>query len=117
MTARRYSSSTRLPATQPNSLDVGDYGERKLPTTTSSPSDPAAQPKSVSWVMLCPLLTEERSPLAVLPPPPLIEAKSPLAVLSIPPLTEASKPLAVLQHPPLIEDLKPLALLKAPPTN
>jgi hypothetical protein len=55
-----------VPATQLNSLEVGGYGERKLPTKTSSPSDPAAQPETVSWVMLAPPLTAENSPLVSL---------------------------------------------------
>jgi hypothetical protein len=99
-----YSSSTRLPATRSNAPRVGGYGERKLPTTTSSASEPADQPKSVSWVMLRPPLTDEKSPLAMLPCPPLTDALIPLAVLPAPSpvlgfnpplLTAAANPLAV----------------------
>jgi hypothetical protein len=45
------SSSRRRPATPSNARDMGGYGERKLPTTTPSASEPAAQPNSVAWVM------------------------------------------------------------------
>jgi hypothetical protein len=63
--------STRRPAAAPSALNVSGYGERTLPPTTASASEPADQPKSVSWVMFCPPLTEEKRPLAVLPDPPL----------------------------------------------
>jgi hypothetical protein len=88
-----------------NSLEVGGYGERKLPTKTSSPSDPAAQPETVSWVMLAPPLTEEKVPLAVLNSPPLTTAIWPLASLPRPPLTEELEPLAILSAPPLAAEI------------
>jgi hypothetical protein len=56
----------RRPAPPAHALHVTGYGERTLPTTTASASEPADQPASVSWVMVCPPLTTERSPLAVL---------------------------------------------------
>ena len=92
-----YSSSKRLPATQSNSLDVGGYGERKLPTTTSSASDPADQPNSVSWVIFCPPLTAEVAAGRIALPPadrgdarrwpccqPPADRGVPLAVLALP---------------------------------
>jgi class 3 adenylate cyclase/tetratricopeptide (TPR) repeat protein len=120
-----YSSSTRLPATQSKSIEVAGYGERKLPTTTSSASDPADQPASVAWIMFCPPLTVAKSPLAVFPNPPLTEERLPLAVLPLPPLTTAKSPLAMLpsssvpkgekKPPPLTVEIKPLAVLLASP--
>jgi hypothetical protein len=55
------------PATQRDARDVGGDGERMVPSTPSSAAEPAAPPNGVAWVMLCPPLTDENSPLAVLP--------------------------------------------------
>ena len=69
-----------------------------MPTTTSSASEPADQPNSVSWVMFCPPLTEEAKPLAVLPTPPLTTDAAPLAVWLPPPLTDALNRLCQLSR-------------------
>jgi hypothetical protein len=54
---------------------MGGYGERKLPTTTSSASDPDDQPNSAAWVMLRPPLTTATSPLISLRRPTMIPPK------------------------------------------
>jgi hypothetical protein len=64
-----------------SSRGAGGYGETKRPEIVP-PNDPAAQPKSVPWVMLIPPLTEEENPLTVLLFPLLIEERMPLAVFA-----------------------------------
>src|SRR5215475_614991 len=103
------------PALRPPCPDTTcSYGETKRPEIVP-PNDPAAQPKSVPWVMSFPPLTEESFPLAVLKNPPLTEEAPPSALFPPPPLTEDCSPLALLPPPPLTEAASPTASLVNPP--
>ena len=111
---QRASCKLTDPFIGPMRLSRRRYSSSKRPPLTDEASPLAVLPR--------PPLTDEVVPLAMfLPsavnkrvPPPLTAEASPLAMFPSPALTADQAPLAVLNLPPVTEDMSPLAILSSP---